>query len=155
VGSVLPANKTGLIEIDPQTGGVTVLKYVVVYDCGGRVSPAGADGQVVGGIAQGMGRVLQEEFLYDGQGRPLSETLSNYLLLKAADVPDLEHFIVDFLETPADSPGGWKGVGEIGTIGSCASVVCAVTDALQSTSSVITTPLTPDLLWERIRARER
>jgi aerobic carbon-monoxide dehydrogenase large subunit len=140
-----------LIEIDSETGAVKILKFVVVYDCGQRISPRGADGQVVGGIVQGMGRVLQEEFIYDELGQPLSGTLSNYLLFKAENIPDLSNFIVDSIETPAGhSPGGFKGVGEIGTIGSVSAVTCAVYDALQITPSEISTPLTPDLLWLHI-----
>jgi aerobic carbon-monoxide dehydrogenase large subunit len=145
-----------IIALDLQTGVVELLKYVVVYDCGKRVNPEGADGQVVGGIVQGLGRILREEFLYDEDGQPLSGTLSNYLLLKASDVPELKHLIVDSIETPADNPGGWKGVGEIGTIGACSALVCAVTNALEWPASMpISTPFTPDVLWQQSRLQNR
>jgi carbon-monoxide dehydrogenase large subunit len=115
------------VEVDPGTGQVSILRYVVAEDCGVMINPNIVDGQVVGGVAQGIGGVLYEQNVYDDEGNPLSSTLLDYLLPTAAEIPEIE---IHHLETPAATTGGYKGVGEGGAIGAPAAVFNAVADAL-------------------------
>jgi carbon-monoxide dehydrogenase large subunit len=115
------------VEVDPVTGRVTVLRYVVSEDCGVMINPNIVEGQIDGGVVQGLGGVLYENFVYDESGNPLTTTFLDYLLPTAADVPTIEH---GHIETPALTPGGFKGVGEGGAIGAPPAVVNAVADAL-------------------------
>jgi len=117
-----------ICEVDPRTGGVTVLRYVVSEDCGRVINPDVVEGQIAGGVAQGIGGVLLEHSAYDDQGNPLNVTFVDYLLPTAADVPTIEY---GHIETPATTnPGGYKGMGEGGAIGSPPAVVNAVADAI-------------------------
>lgn len=115
------------VEIEPATGKVTILRYVVSEDCGVMINPAVVHGQIDGGVVQGIGGVLLEEFVYDDDGNPLTTTFLDYLLPTAADVPVIEH---GHIETPAATPGHYKGVGEGGAIGAPPAVANAVNDAL-------------------------
>jgi carbon-monoxide dehydrogenase large subunit len=115
------------VEIDPVTGRVGVLRYVVSEDCGVMINPAIVEGQIAGGAVQGIGGALLEHFVYDEQGNPLTTTFLDYLLPTAADVPTIEY---GHIETPASTPGHHKGVGEGGAIGAPAAVANAVNDAL-------------------------
>ena len=115
------------VEVDTDTGQVSILRYVVAEDCGVMINPNIVDGQVVGGVAQGIGGVLYEHNVYDADGNPLSSTLLDYLLPTAAEIPEIE---IHHLETPAATTGGYKGVGEGGAIGAPAAVFNAVADAL-------------------------
>ena len=101
-------------ELDPDTGKVTLLRYVVSEDCGVLINPMVVDGQIAGGVVQGIGGVLYEHCVYDESGNPLASTFLDYLVPTAAEVPDLEtgHVVV-----PSDTPGGHKGTGEGGAIG--------------------------------------
>ncbi|MDE0216911.1 MAG: xanthine dehydrogenase family protein molybdopterin-binding subunit [bacterium] len=114
-------------ELDPGTGQVTLLRYVVSEDCGVLINPMVVDGQIAGGVAQGIGGVLYEHCVYDESGNPLASTFLDYLLPTAAEMPDLEcgHVVV-----PSDTPGGHKGTGEGGAIGAPPAVFNAVADAL-------------------------
>jgi aerobic carbon-monoxide dehydrogenase large subunit len=143
------ASHACLVEVDPETGVVEVLKYAVVHDCGTMVNPLLVEGQIHGGIAQGLGGALTEEFRYDAQGCLLSDSLQKYHLPLAAGIPPI---VVEHLETPAPHvPGGFKGSGEGGTIGSTAAIVNAVADALAPFGVIVTaTPLTPDRIWSLI-----
>jgi carbon-monoxide dehydrogenase large subunit len=109
------------------------------------------DGQVHGGVAQGIGNALLEEVLHDADGNPLTPTLMDYLLPTSADVPDVE---VVHLETPSPHvPGGMKGMGEGGTIGAAAAVGNAVADALPEIAHLVTeSPLTPQRIWSWLRS---
>jgi carbon-monoxide dehydrogenase large subunit len=115
------------VEVDPVTGKVTILRYVVSEDCGVMINPAVVRGQIDGGAVQGIGGALFEEFVYDEQGNPLTTTFLDYLLPTAADVPRIEH---GHIETPAATAGHYKGVGEGGAIGAPPAVANAVNDAL-------------------------
>ena len=129
------------VEVDRITGRVTILRYVVSEDCGVMINPAIVDGQIDGGVVQGIGGVLLEEFVYDGMGNPLTTTFLDYLLPTAADVPIIEH---GHIETPATTAGHYKGVGEGGAIGAPPAVANAVNDALaQLGVSVFEHPLSP------------
>jgi carbon-monoxide dehydrogenase large subunit len=132
-----------MVEVDVETGRVRVLRYVAVDDCGRIVNPALVEGQVCGGIVQGLGGALMEHCAYDATGQLLTSTLMDYAVPTAADVPafDLHH-----LETPAPSiTGGFKGVGEAGTTGAPAALLNAVNDALAPLGAEITDqPITPE-----------
>ena len=137
-------------EVDVTTGEVTLLDYVVAGDCGVMINPNVVEGQIAGGVAQGIGGALLEHMAYDEAGNPLATTFKDYLLPTAADVPDIRYV---HLETPADTPGGHKGVGEGGAIGSPPAVVNAVADALAPFGARVTeTPLTPARVLELIDA---
>jgi carbon-monoxide dehydrogenase large subunit len=131
------------VELDAETGAIRVLRYVVVEDCGRVVNPMIVDGQVQGGVAQGIGGALFERLVYDENGTLVTTSLMDYLLPTAAEVPRIE---VLHLESPApEVPGGFKGMGEGGAVNSPAAVVAAVNDALSGVGVVANhTPLTPD-----------
>jgi aerobic carbon-monoxide dehydrogenase large subunit len=114
------------VEID-HTGKVTLLRYIVSEDCGVMINPMVVEGQISGGVVQGIGAVLHEQFVYDDSGNPLTTTLLDYLIPTAADVPILE---IGHLETQAGGPGGYKGIGEGGAIGAVPAVRNAISDAL-------------------------
>src|SRR6266568_2837280 len=116
-------------EVDTETGHVTIRSYVAVDDVGKVVNPLIVDGQIHGGLAQGIGQALYEEAVYDDDGNLLTTTLADYLVPSAADLPS---FTTDRTETPATTnPLGVKGVGEAGTIASTPAVVNAIVDALR------------------------
>jgi carbon-monoxide dehydrogenase large subunit len=132
-------------EVDVETGQVRLLRYVVSEDCGPMINPAVVEGQIAGGVAQGIGGVLYEHLAYDGDGNPLATTLADYLVPSAVEIPPIEY---GHVETPSPGPGGYKGVGEGGAIGAPPAVVNAVADALAPLGVTITRlPLSP----ERIR----
>jgi carbon-monoxide dehydrogenase large subunit len=141
-----------VVEVDVETGRVSVRRYVAVDDCGRIVNPALVEGQVAGGVAQGLGGALMEHCAYDGDGQPLCGTLMDYAVPTAADVPPLE---LHHLETPAPSiAGGFKGAGEAGTTGAPAAILNAVNDALAPFGAAITDqPITPERVLRALRAR--
>jgi len=132
-----------VVDVDVETGRVRVLRYVAVDDCGRIVNPALVEGQIAGGVAQGLGGVLFEHCAYDDAGQLLTTTLMDYAVPTAADVPALE---LHHLETPAPSiAGGFKGAGEAGTTGAPAAILNAVNDALTPFGVLISDqPITPE-----------
>jgi carbon-monoxide dehydrogenase large subunit len=129
-------------EVDLTTGAVRLLRYIVAEDCGNMINPAVVEGQIAGGVVQGIGGALLEELAYDADGNPLATTFMDYLLPTAHIVPDIEYAHV--LDAPGPGPGGYKGVGEGGAIGAPPAVVNAVADALAPLGVTITrVPLTP------------
>jgi carbon-monoxide dehydrogenase large subunit len=132
-----------------ETGQVTIRSYVAVDDVGKVVNPLIVDGQVHGGLAQGIAQALYEEAIYDDEGNLTTTTMADYLLPSAADLP---HFTTDRTETPATTnPLGVKGVGEAGTIASTPAVVNAIVDALRPLGiRDITMPCTPERVWRAI-----
>ncbi|MCU1401507.1 MAG: Carbon-monoxide dehydrogenase (acceptor) [Acidimicrobiales bacterium] len=134
-----------IVEVDPKTYRVKVLRYLVSSDCGVVINPAVVEGQIAGGVIQGIGGVLFEHFAYDENGNPLTTTFMDYLLPTAADVPTIEYA---HLETPAKGPGGYKGVGEGGAIASPPAIVNAVADALGM--DLPSQPLSPSLLFAMV-----
>src|SRR5207245_11154549 len=130
-------------EVDVETGRVRVLRYVAVDDCGRIVNPALVEGQIAGGVAQGLGGALKEQCVYDDAGQLLSTTLMDYAVPTAADVPPLE---LHHLETPAPTiAGGFEGAGEAGTTGAPAAILNAVNDALAPFGALISEqPITPE-----------
>jgi aerobic carbon-monoxide dehydrogenase large subunit len=137
-------------EVDTETGQVTIRTYVAVDDVGTVVNPLIVDGQVHGGIAQGIGQALYEEAVYDNDGNLITTTMADYLLPSAADLPV---FQTGRTETPATSnPLGVKGVGEAGTIASTPAVVNAVLDALRPLGvRDVPMPCTPERVWRAIQ----
>jgi carbon-monoxide dehydrogenase large subunit len=131
------------VEVDVETGSVRIDRIVVVEDCGTILNPMIVDGQVHGGVVQGIGNALYEELVYDGKAQPLFSTLMDYLLPTAAETP-----LLDVLHIESPSPvtvGGIKGMGEAGMIASPAAILIAVVDALRSFDpQVHELPLSPD-----------
>ena len=134
------------VEIDPQTGAVAIRKYVAVDDCGKVINPLLVEGQVQGGIVQGLGQALYEGVVYDDNGQLLNGSLMEYAVPKAAGLP---RFQLSRTETPTPvNPLGIKGIGEAGTIGSTPAIVNAVVDALAPFGVThIDMPFTPQKIW--------
>ncbi|HBF27562.1 MAG: xanthine dehydrogenase family protein molybdopterin-binding subunit [Actinomycetota bacterium] len=139
------------MEVDTETGQVTVRKYVAVDDVGVQVNPMIVEGQVHGGLAQGIAQALYEGAFYDEDGLPLNANLSTYLIPAA---PDLPSFITDRTETPSTThPLGTKGVGEAGTIASTPAIINGVVDALRPLGVTdVAMPATPMTVWKAIQA---
>ncbi len=139
-------------EVDVETGKVRVLRYVAVDDCGRIVNPALVEGQIAGGIAQGLGGALSEHCVYDDAGQLLSATLMDYALPTFADVPPIE---THHLETPAPGiAGGFKGAGEAGATGAPAAILNAVNDALAPLGVMLTDqPITPERVMQALRQK--
>jgi carbon-monoxide dehydrogenase large subunit len=140
-----------VVEVDAETGKVALRRYVAVDDCGNQINPMLVDGQVHGGIAQGIGQALYEAAVYDESGQLLSGSLMDYAVPKAGMIPTLE-LASTVTPTPVN-PLGVKGVGEAGTIGSTPAVVNAVIDALRPLGvKAIDMPLWPEKVWRAIQA---
>lgn len=139
------------VAVDPEDGRVEIERYAVVHDCGRVINPMIVEGQIHGGIAQGLGEALMEEIVYDANGQHLNANLLDYLLPTALDMPDIE---LDHIESPAvDALGGFKGVGEGGVIGAVPSIANAVADALAGTgANVNRIPLRPDYVLSLLSA---
>src|SRR5690606_26720146 len=151
-----PANATwpfgthiAMVEVDPETGDVDLLRYMAMDDCGNVINPMIVDGQLHGGIAQGVGQALFEDAIYDEDGNLLTGSLVDYPLPTATDLPMFE---LARTVTPSDvNPLGVKGIGEAGTIGSAQTVVNAVVDALRPLGvGHIDMPLRPKRVWQAI-----
>jgi carbon-monoxide dehydrogenase large subunit len=139
------------VEVDPETGGVRLVRYVAVQDSGTLINPMIVDGQVHGAIAHGVGNALLEWMGYDDADQPVTTNFAEYLLPTATDLPS---FDVHYKETPSPrNPLGAKGIGEVGTIPAAAAVISAIDDALQPFGVYITRyPMTPALIVELIEA---
>lgn len=140
------ATHAAAVAVDVETGVVEIEGYWVVHDCGTVVNPMIADGQIQGGVAQGIGVALYEEVVYQDDGQPAISTYMDYLLPLASDVPDVE---MDHFETPSPhTPGGMKGLGEGGLIPTPAAIANAVCAAVpEIAGEVMETPLSPSRLW--------
>jgi carbon-monoxide dehydrogenase large subunit len=136
------------VEVDPETGRVSVRDYVVVEDCGPVINPLIVEGQIHGAVAQGIGEALGERLLYDESGQLATGTLMDYALPVAGMLPA---FTIGHLETPSPlTPGGYKGMGEGGTIGAPAAVANAVADAVKPLGVTVTAlPILPEALARR------
>jgi carbon-monoxide dehydrogenase large subunit len=132
-----------VVDVDVDTGRVSVVRYVAVDDCGRIVNPALVEGQIAGGVAQGIGGALLEHCVYDDGGQLLTSTLMDYAIPTAADLPAFE---LHHLETPAPAiAGGFKGAGEAGTTGAPAAILNAVNDALAPLGALLSDqPITPE-----------
>jgi aerobic carbon-monoxide dehydrogenase large subunit len=132
-----------VVEVDVRTGAVAILRYVVIEDCGTLVNPLIVDGQIIGGVAQGIGQALLEEAHYDSGGQPTAATLADYLVPTAGDIPRIE---IHHRETPSPHTlGGFKGMGEGGAVNPPAAIANAVTDALSPFGVRVNhLPITPE-----------
>ena len=143
-----------VVAVDPETGSVEILDYVITEDAGTRVNPMIVDGQVYGGAAQGIGTALFEEMPYDSQGQPLASTLADYLLPGATDIPNIRLL---HMETPSPYTNfGQKGVGEGGAIGPAGAIANAINDALAPLGvEICQIPVTPRRIIEAIEERRQ
>jgi carbon-monoxide dehydrogenase large subunit len=143
-----------LVAVDPEIGEVRVERYVVAHDCGRVINPRILEGQIVGGVVQGLGGALLEELIHSEDGQLLNGTFMDYGLPRSTDTPSVE---VIHLETPsARNPLGIKGAGEAGTIAVAAAVASAVEEALRDEGVVVTSvPLTPERVLELIASARR
>ncbi|HEY3305176.1 MAG TPA: xanthine dehydrogenase family protein molybdopterin-binding subunit [Candidatus Binatia bacterium] len=139
-----------VVEVDPESGAVKIKKYIAVDDCGKVINPLLVEGQIHGGIAQGLGQALYEELVYDENGQLATGSLAGYALPKAENFPP---FKLARTETPTPvNPLGAKGIGEAGTIGSTPAIVNAVVDALSPFGVAhIDMPLKPEKIWRLCR----
>ncbi|HEU4344299.1 MAG TPA: xanthine dehydrogenase family protein molybdopterin-binding subunit [Candidatus Binatia bacterium] len=144
------AGHAAVVEVDIETGKISILKYAIVHDCGTVLNPVIVEGLVHGATAHGIGAALYEEFVYDEQGQLLTTTFVDYLKPTAVEVPD---FKTDHLESPSPfTPLGMKGVGEGGAIPAPAALVNAVENALEPLGVRFSDlPLTPERVWQAIR----
>ncbi len=141
------------VEVDPDTGSIAVLRYIVCDDVGKAVNPMIVRGQVHGGVAQGVGQAVMERTSYDPtSGQLLSGSFMDYALPRASDLPDIE---VDLIEVPcASNPLGVKGAGEAGAVGSPPAMINALVDALRDSGvDAIDMPATPEKVWRAIHAK--
>jgi aerobic carbon-monoxide dehydrogenase large subunit len=142
-----------VVEVDPATGHVELKRYVAVDDCGPQINPVIVEGQVVGGIVQGIGQALWEGAVYDTNGQLLTGSLADYAIPRADLLPDIE--VLSTVTPSPHHPLGVKGIGEAGTIASTATVYNAVMDALQPLGvASIEMPLTPERVWRAIKRAE-
>jgi len=147
-------NHLAVVKVDPDTGGVKVLRYVVSYDIGRALNPTLVKGQIAGGFAQGLGGALMEEFTYNDRGDPLSSTFGDYLLPTVREVPDIEVILTEDYPTPLN-PLGIKGAGESGVNGVGAAIAAAIDDAIGIPGAVTELPVTPQRLKAIIDGKQR
>jgi len=150
-GTTSSATHAAVVEVDPETYGVRVLRYVVAEDCGTVINPMIVEGQVHGGVAQGIGAALLEEVVYDSQGQLLTGSLMDYVVPSACEIPPMA---VKHIESPSPTTlGGFRGMGEGGTIGAPAAIANAVADALAPLGVEVTElPLTPERIYRLVAA---
>ncbi len=152
LGTTTSASHIAVLDIDPATYAVRLEKFVVAEDCGRLINPLIVDGQVHGGVVQGIGAALYEEVVYDDQGQILTASLVDYVVPAASEVPPMH---VVHMETTSPAIGGFRGMGEGGTIGAPAAIANAVSDALAPLGIEIDElPVTPERLFRLIQAAE-
>ena len=153
-GTTTSATHIAAVEIDPETYEVRVDRFAVAEDCGRLVNPMIVDGQVHGGVAQGIGAALYEEVIYDDEGQITTASLADYLVPSACEIPSMQ---VVHLETASPTTlGGFRGMGEGGTIGAPAALANALSDALAPLGiEVNELPATPERLFRLIEAARR
>jgi CO/xanthine dehydrogenase Mo-binding subunit len=142
--------QAAVVEIDPDTGACRVTDYLVGYDIGRSVNPMLVEGQLVGGVAQGIGGALLEAFRYDESGQPLATSFMDYLLPTASETPDVEVMVTEDFPSPLN-PIGVKGAGEGGINAVGAAIAAAVGDALGDPSAVTELPITPGTIRAILR----
>jgi len=150
-GTTTSATHIAALEIDPKTYKVTIDRYVVAEDCGRVINPMIVDGQVHGGVAQGIGAALYEEVVYDDNGQLLTATLADYVIPSAGEVPSIETIHLDTVSP--STLGGFRGMGEGGTIGAPAAIANALADALSPLGiEIFELPMTPERLFRLVEA---
>jgi carbon-monoxide dehydrogenase large subunit len=144
-GTTAGATHLAAVEVDPTTCFVKIHKYVVAEDCGRIINPMIVDGQVHGGVAQGIGAALYEELIYDEDGQLVSASLADYVIPSAVEIPNID---VVHIESASAVAGGFRGMGEGGTIGAPAAIANAIADALSSLDiNVSILPMTPERIF--------
>lgn len=138
-----------VVSLARDTGGVTVERYLVAYDIGKAINPMLIDGQIVGGVAQGLGGALYEEFSYDDRGEPLAVTFADYLMPTAREVPPVNVIITEDAPSPLN-PMGLKGAGEGGANAVGAAIASAIDDALGQPGAITRLPVSPQTVKELI-----
>jgi len=142
-----------VVEVDPETGHVELKRYVAVDDCGHQINPTIVEGQVHGGVVQGIGQALWEQAVYDQNGQLLTGSLADYAVPRADVLPDIE--VLSTVTPSPHHPLGVKGIGEAGTIASTAAVYNAVIDALAPFKvRTLEMPLTPERIWRAVGGRK-
>jgi carbon-monoxide dehydrogenase large subunit len=142
------------VEIDPETGAVTIVRYIAVDDCGRILNPVLLEGQLHGGIIQGMGQVLGEHCVYDAAGQLLTGSFMDYTMPRAGIAPDIR--LYDHSVPSPNNPLGVKGAGEAGTTGALPALALAVLDALHPLGiRHLDLPYTPARVWNAIRSARR
>ena len=145
-GTTACATHLVALEVDPSTCFVKIHKYVVAEDCGRIINPMIVDGQVHGGVAQGIGAALYEEMIYDEDGQLLSASLVDYVIPSAVEIPNID---VVHIESESAVAGGFRGMGEGGTIGAPAAIANAISDALSAFGiNVSILPMTPERIFK-------
>jgi carbon-monoxide dehydrogenase large subunit len=153
-GTTTSATHIAAVEIDPETYEVRIDRFAVAEDCGRLVNPMIVDGQVHGGVAQGIGAALYEEIVYDEQGQIITATLADYLVPSACEIPTMQ--VVHLESVSPTTLGGFRGMGEGGTIGAPAAIANALSDALSPLGIEINElPATPERLFRLIEAARR
>jgi carbon-monoxide dehydrogenase large subunit len=142
-----------VVEVDAETGHIDLKRYVAVDDCGPQINPVIVEGQVTGGVVQGIGQALWERAVYDDNGQLLTGSLTDYAIPRADLLPNVE--VLSTVTPSPHHPLGVKGIGEAGTIASTSTVYNAVIDALEPFKvSSIEMPLTPERVWRAIQRKE-
>jgi len=147
------ATHGAIVAVDTETGSIEIEKYVVAHDCGVVVNPMIVEGQIEGGVAQGIGAALMEEFVYDADGQPQTSTFLDYMVPSSGEVPLIIH---EHIEIPSPfTPGGMKGMGEGGTIAPPAAIGNALCNALPEIAHLVTElPMTPGRVWTWLQEAE-
>lgn len=142
-----------VVDVDIETGFVEVERMVIIHDCGRIINPLVVEGQIDGGVVQGIGAALYEEIVHDSQGQPLTTTLMDYLLPTTTEIPPIDQIHLDYASDR--NPLGIKGVGEAGTIAPPAAIANAVVDALadEFDPDIFQTPLSPSAVLKAIQKR--
>jgi carbon-monoxide dehydrogenase large subunit len=140
-----------LVSIDRGTGRLEIERFIVGYDVGRALNPMLVEGQIAGGVAQGIGGAVYEEFLYAEDGTPTSTTFMDYLIPTVLEVPDVETLVTEDAPSPIN-PLGVKGAGEGGTTAVAAAIASAVDDALRIPDSITTVPIRPDFLRHLVKS---
>jgi carbon-monoxide dehydrogenase large subunit/6-hydroxypseudooxynicotine dehydrogenase subunit gamma len=138
-------NHLAVVQVDPDTGGVKVLRYVISYDIGRAINPTLVRGQIAGGFAQGLGGALMEEFTYSETGDPLAVTFADYLMPTVREMPPLEIILREDYPSPLN-PLGIKGAGESGVNAVGAAIAAAIDDAIGIPGAITQIPVTPQRL---------
>jgi len=154
LGTTTAATHIATLEVDPETYRVTLDRYVVAEDCGRVINPAIVDGQVHGAVAQGIGAALYEEVVYDEAGQILTASLTDYAVPRAGDAPSIKTQHLE-VESPT-TIGGFRGMGEGGTIGAPAAIANALADALTPLDAdVFELPMTPERLFRLLQKKRQ
>jgi carbon-monoxide dehydrogenase large subunit len=149
-GTFAAGAQAAVVEVDPETGAVTLQRFLCAEDAGRVYHPAIVEGQVAGAVAQGIAGALFEHHVYDADGQLRTATLADYLMPSAAEFPSFE---LDHIEDPADTATGARGVGEGGTLGAAAALANAISDALGT--DVDDLPLSPEVVHRAAQRARR